>query len=59
MLGVRVRDDTTRKLVDRLSTLFSAQRNDANRAMVTMLSVHDELHKHIGELLREIDSSDE
>jgi hypothetical protein len=64
MLGVRVRDDNIRRLVDQLkqcstATLFSAQRDDANRAMATMISVHDELHKRIGELLREIDSSDE
>jgi hypothetical protein len=39
--------------------MFSTQRDAANRAMATMVSVHDELHKRIGELLREIDSSDE
>jgi hypothetical protein len=64
MLGVRVRDDTTRKLVDQFrecstATLFSVQRDDADRAMAKMVSVHDELHRRIGELLREIDSADE
>ena len=64
MLGVRVRNENIRKLADQLkqcstATLFSAQRDEANRAMATMISVHDELHKRIGELLRQIDSADE
>ena len=34
-------------------------RDDADRDMTRMASVHDELHKRIGVLLREIDSPDE
>jgi len=64
MLSVRVRDDAVRKLVDEFksdstATLFSANRDGASRAMAATSSAHDELHKRIGELLREIDSSDD
>jgi hypothetical protein len=64
MLAVRVRDETVRKLVDQLkdastATIFSAQRDSADRALTFVVSAHEELQKRIGELLREIDSSDD
>ncbi len=64
MLAVRVRDNEVRRLADLLKDLsarsvFTALRDDADRDMTRMASVHDQLHKRIGVLLREIDSSDE
>jgi hypothetical protein len=64
MLSVRARDDAVRDLVQRFkdassATVMSAQRDTASRALGALVSVHDELHKRIGILLRELDSSDE
>jgi hypothetical protein len=64
LLAVRVRDDTVRTLVEEFksntsATLLAADRDVASRAMAASAGLHDHLQRRIGELLREIDSSDD
>ncbi|MEH2504991.1 hypothetical protein V1290_003802 [Bradyrhizobium sp. AZCC 1578] len=64
MLSERVQDKTVRDLVGQMKTastaaVFAADRDTASRSVQYMSDYFDALHKRIGELLREIDSSDQ
>jgi hypothetical protein len=64
MLFSRVRDDTTRELIDKLKTRAVEATNsktpqDSERATSEMTAINDTLNQRIGEVLRKLDDADQ